>query len=177
MKRKPSNIIISTLHDQPEIALLVGHYVASFSYLEMTLWFYYATLLGTNISTATDLLGEIESMTMKLDGFERYVRKIKAAAPDLNKHLAVFERARRVNGFRNLLMHGLYGISSVTNELEIQSSGINPKKSANRAEPLTKEFLLQRVGEVRDLTNAIWDDFLGETFPEKVPQEALADVQ
>ena len=72
-------------------------------------------------------------------------------------------------------MHGIYGISGVTNELEVQPSGINPSKPANRAEPLTVTFLRERVAEVHDLTNTIWVDFLGETFPEKVPQEAVAD--
>lgn len=176
MKRKPSTITISTLHDKPEIAMLIGCYVASFSYLEMTLWFYYASLLNTNLSTATDLMGEIDSIAVKLDSFERYVRRTKSAAPDLHKHLSVFERARRINGFRNLLMHGIYGISDATKELEVQSSGINPRKPASRAEPLEFNFLLERIAEVRDLTSTIWADFLGEAFPEKVPQEALGNA-
>jgi hypothetical protein len=175
MRRKPSNLTISTLHDSPDIAAMVGHYVASFSYLEMTLWFYYASILGTDLQTAIGLFGEISSMKVRLDAFERHARRVKASAPDLNKHLAVFEEAKRANSFRNLLIHGLYGVSDITNELEVQSNGISPTRPSERAEPLTVEFLTAKIIDVTKLTNSIWVDFLDESFPPKVPQEALPD--
>jgi hypothetical protein len=173
MTRKPSNITLSTLHEHPDIARHVGCYVATFSGLEMALWFLYAEILGTDFKGAVELLGEIQSFTVRLNAVERFAKHVNAV--DLGKYMAALEQARRVNTFRNLLMHGIYGISSITNELEIQSNGINPTKPHNKAEALTAPFLIEKTAEALALTNFIWEKVLGEKAPERAPQEAISN--
>ena len=128
---------ITRLNDFPEIARLIGIYIAHFGELELLIWHTYGIIIGLEEDDAMQLLGQIQSFSTRLEYVETFFKNRRS---DMNSNSLVseiFELTKKINMFRNKLVHGLYVTDGTKSKVYVSDRVTNPKRVPKR--PVTED--------------------------------------
>ncbi|MEA2934312.1 MAG: hypothetical protein QOD74_958 [Variibacter sp.] len=149
---------LMTLHDFPDVAREIGHFVCAYSGLEISLWKLYGSILGADEAGAIELLGGIQSFTHKLDAIDRFLEHSTfGRAVECRE---ILTKARDVNTFRVSLMHGLYGLHT-DGTLWLHVSRTDPTRSRRKIIPLVAKSIEAETKKTFELAKSIYVKFFG----------------
>jgi hypothetical protein len=151
--------IVANIRKYPDVATEIGIFIAAYAGLELALWHVFAQVLGREDPNASvDLLGHIQSFSLRLDAIERFLphspdkKKLEKTAAD------IISKARDINKFRIDLVHGLYFKRS-TGGLLVHTSLTDPSKGKGRAMHIRAEIIKAKSDETLQLVGRIAKEF------------------
>jgi hypothetical protein len=99
---------LMSLHEHPQIAHEIGLFVGCYAGLELSLWALYSKIIDRGSTAAIALIGGTQSFAHKLAAIERFIEDIND--PNKDSYSEIFAAARKINDYRNGILHGLYAL-------------------------------------------------------------------
>jgi hypothetical protein len=166
---------LTHLDDFPEIARLVGEYVATFGDWELTLWHIYGIVLDMEEGDAMFLLGQIQSFSTRLECVKSFFQAKRADMTSNELINEILSGAKTINAFRNKLAHGVYLTDKEKSKVILRAYVTDPARSSNQ--PVTKDTtnffelsakILKDEAEKVRVSAAKISDLLTKTRPGKI---------
>jgi hypothetical protein len=153
----PPKIWLGALEFNPQIASLLGIYIAELTQFEWGLIAFFARVIGTSFNTAKTIFGRIMSISIRIDIISDCI-DTNIDPPSNMELLTLADKAKAINATRNKYVHGTYRTNQDSKEV-ILTTWLLESGRNSRHEPLSAEMLRQDINSLRSFNGDLFSLF------------------
>ena len=160
-------IWLGALEFNPQIASLLGIYIAELTQFEWGLIAFFARVSGTSFETAKAIFGEIMSITVRIELISACIETNPDLLPKTDELRTLAAKAKSINTTRNNYVHGTYRTNQDSKEVTL-TTWLLQRGRNSRHRPLSAKMLRQDIDNLRS--------FNGDQFSLFLPHLVLPSV-